>query len=719
MQIWFLIAAILINLSLSLVILSRVRKASSTAYFAISSLFVVFWAIGTLLMLYGPTEQIGLLGLILFLVAPMATTLYMVLFAKNFAETIHTSNTKISIFFTAIMVVIASLTAYNLLQSTQVLSIHSGSINTLDFRHPWFLLYGSYFSIMFVTAYIYLFVGLFRHKGKTRSQIRLVLAGIFATSFISLLTNVLMPSFGIADFLWIGPASTILYVVATSYAMVKHGLFDLRLALVLTFTYALSLLALAAIYYAIAFSLSTIFFHDQLAPGRNVLDVSLALVLAFLFQPIRRFFDKLTSRIFYQDNYNVDDFFAQLSQILSTTTDLQQLLHKSADMIAGTMKATSVTFLVYNGDHHVVEVGSSGPDSIKIPHVDARWLDESLSTKIASPVVLGLLDENEQHLRRLMISHKVEIILPLVRQAKIIGYLFMGQHRKSGYTGRDIRVIKTISDELVIGIENALSIKEVKDLNANLEQRIDSATKELRASNAQLQKLDESKDEFISMASHQLRTPLTSIKGYVSMLMDGDVGPVSADQKHVLEEAFMSSERMVRLIGDFLNVSRLQTGKFVIDKHGVDLARLVGQELDALETNAKAHGLTFTYKKPKNIPQLQLDEGKIQQVVMNFCDNAMYYSKDKSKIKVSLDIVGHYVEFKVTDTGIGVPIAEQGQLFSKFFRATNARKQRPDGTGVGLFLAKKVIDSHDGTIIFESKEGRGSTFGFRLPIKKN
>jgi signal transduction histidine kinase len=277
-------------------------------------------------------------------------------------------------------------------------------------------------------------------------------------------------------------------------------------------------------------------------------------------------------------------------------------------------------------------------------------------------------------------------------------------------------VLQAISDELVIAIQNALSVQEVKDLNATLQQRINDATAELRRSNAQLQRLDEAKDEFISMASHQLRTPLTSIKGYISMLVEGDVGKVTNQQKHLLDEAFISSERMVRLIGDFLNVSRLQTGKFIIEKGPVDLAKVVGQEIDSLLPNATARGLKFSYKPPKNLPLLNLDDSKIRQVIMNFADNAIYYSKEKSTIKIDLKLEGRWIEFTVKDTGIGVPESEKEHLFTKFFRATNARKQRPDGTGVGLFLAKKVVDAHDGQIIFESKQGKGSTFGFRLPL---
>ena len=300
-----------------------------------------------------------------------------------------------------------------------------------------------------------------------------------------------------------------------------------------------------------------------------------------------------------------------------------------------------------------------------------------------------------------------------------MGYLFLGEHMRSNYSARDIRVIRSLADELVIAIQNALSVEQIKELNAHLEQRVDAATKELRRSNAQLQKLDEAKDDFISMASHQLRTPLTSIKGYLSMMIEGDVGKITPEQTHVLNEAFISSERMVRLIGDFLNVSRLQTGKFVIDKHPVDLALLVQRELDSLEPNAAARGMKFVYKAPKNLPKFDLDESKIQQVIMNFSDNALYYSKENAKITVSLKKTGDWVEFIVKDKGIGVPEVEQNHLFDKFFRATNARRVRPDGTGVGLFLAKKVVHDHYGQIIFESKEGKGSSFGFRLPLPRS
>ena len=573
------------------------------------------------------------------------------------------------------------------------------------------ILYGVFLSTYLLSACIILFVHLRRASHDLHRQIKIILYGVIISSIIGVIFNLILPIVGNYQFTQLGPAGAIFFIASVAYAVARYGLFDVRLAIVRTVTYGLSIISLAAIYLIVAYVIFNQILGQTSELSQTIVNVVLTLVLAFLFQPVKRFFDHLTKRLFYKDVYNADDFFEALNKVLTSTTDLRSLLKRVSVMLADTFTSEQAFFFVYTKQGGFISSGTD--DHSRLPYNDAEELR-------ALREIITLDSSDVPHkIRRMMVSHKIALVMPLYRDQEIVGYVCLGEHRTSIYSHRDQRVLRTVADELVIAIQNALSVQEVKDLNANLEQRIESATRELRTSNAQLQKLDEAKDEFISMASHQLRTPLTSIKGYVSMLMDGDVGKVTDEQKHLLQEAFISSERMVRLIGDFLNVSRLQTGKFIIDKHPIDLAKIVEQEVDGLEPNASARGLSFTYKKPKNVPLMQLDENKIQQVIMNFADNAIYYSKENSKIKVGLAVIDNYVEFTVKDTGIGVPLAEQEQLFSKFFRATNARKQRPDGTGVGLFLAKKVIDAHNGKIIFESKEGKGSTFGFRLPLPKS
>ena len=202
------------------------------------------------------------------------------------------------------------------------------------------------------------------------------------------------------------------------------------------------------------------------------------------------------------------------------------------------------------------------------------------------------------------------------------------------------------------------------------------------------------------------------------MLLDGDAGKVTPQQRKLLEEAFNSSQRMVHIIGDFLNMSRVQTGKFQIEQSDVNLADILSEEIDQLRTSAVSRGLELAYDKPAKFPEIACDEGKIRQVMMNFIDNAIYYSPPNTTIDVTLVASPQKIEFKVIDRGIGVPKGEQHKLFAKFSRASNAKKQRPDGTGIGLFMAKKVIVALGGAIIFQSKEGQGSTFGFRLNIPK-
>src|SRR5262249_23235295 len=195
--------------------------------------------------------------------------------------------------------------------------------------------------------------------------------------------------------------------------------------------------------------------------------------------------------------------------------------------------------------------------------------------------------------------------------------------------------------------------------------------------------LDETKDEFITMASHQLRTPLTSVKGYLSMVLEGDAGKISSSQRKLLEQSYASSQRMVYLISDLLNLSRLNTGKFVIEPSSVDLSEVVEAEFEQLQETAKSRDVTLTYKKPATFPQMMLDETKIHQVVMNLMDNAIYYTRAGGAVTVELRETPTVVEYMVHDTGIGVPKSVQHKLFTKFYRAGNAQQARPDGTGLG------------------------------------
>jgi len=583
-------------------------------------------------------------------------------------------------------------------------------------------------SFLWVYALAFIFIVILLAKNLTstirhgntikKRQAMLILAAFTSSALFGLFLNVLLPLLGLTwETTRLGPLVTVALVAIIAYTIIKHGLFDIRFAAVRTVVYVFSLLTLSVIYYFLAYIVSVTIFRGEISSTVSIspINIFLALLLAFIFQPIKAFFDKATDSIFYRDRYNSDEFFARLSEVLTTTTDLRNLLERASNEIGTTLKAEQTFFFVqYNHVHHVT---AGTRRHTQLPLADAHTLNEYVKKEGHDILVTELLPEGHA-IHRMLISHKVAILMPIMRGNSILGYLALGDPRSSGYTNRDIKVLKTISDELVIAIQNALSVQEVKDINVHLQQRINAATAELRSSNTQLRHLDKTKDEFLSMASHQLRTPLTSVKGYLSMVLEGDAGKVSESQKQLLGEAFASSERMVHLIHDFLNVSRLQTGKFMLELHPFDLVNLVEEEVKSLVRTAETRNMKLAFTKNIDSLMLTIDENKIRQVVMNFIDNALFYSHDDSVITIDLKQIDDQVEVRVIDTGIGVPKGEQSQLFSKFYRASNARKQRPDGTGVGIFLAKKVITEHGGTVIFDSEEGKGSTFGFSLPIKK-
>lgn len=296
----------------------------------------------------------------------------------------------------------------------------------------------------------------------------------------------------------------------------------------------------------------------------------------------------------------------------------------------------------------------------------------------------------------------------LMVRRRLVGLLVIGFYVPADQLAKsDVDLIDSLSESIGVALDNKLLFEENRHV-----------LRQLRDSNTKLKALDEAKDDFVSMASHQLRTPLTSAKGYLSMVLEGDAGEITPAQRKLLSQSFYSSQRMVYLIADLLNVSRLRTGKFLIDANPVNLATIVEEEIAQLQEIAATRSLKLIYKKPKDFPDLMLDETKIRQLIMNFTDNALYYTPAGGKVELKLIETDKSVELRVIDNGIGVPRAEQKHLFTKFYRAGNARKARPDGTGLGLFMAKKVIIAQGGALIFESKEGKGSTFGFTFSKAK-
>jgi two-component system sensor histidine kinase VicK len=229
--------------------------------------------------------------------------------------------------------------------------------------------------------------------------------------------------------------------------------------------------------------------------------------------------------------------------------------------------------------------------------------------------------------------------------------------------------------------------------------------------------IDKAKTEFVSLASHQLRTPLSTISWYTEMLLAGDVGKISPPQKKYLEEIYQGNQRMIELVNLLLNVSRIELGTFKAEPKPIYVITLFESILDEQKVKIANKKLIITKNFNKSIPVFLIDPNLFVIVFQNLLNNAIEYTPDGGRIETSISFNdSKTILIKVSDTGYGIPKYQQDKIFTKLFRADNVKKKDTKGTGLGLYIAKSIINNMGGEIWFESEENKGTTFYVTLPF---
>lgn len=712
-----LVLTLVIDTFFGLTVLLRVYQKAFGWYFVATVFGLILWVVGDAGLLFARDATSVHTFAELFYIVPMITPISIWFFALSFPE--DRPLPKWAPWLAVPPLVILSvlfLWRFNFFIHDITIT---HSLNVATPAKAGFYIYSAFFSSFFILVYIAFFIKLRHLKGANRSQVRYTFVGVLVGSFLALVSNLSLPTLGVRKFIWLGPFFTLFFPTSVAAAIVRHRLFDIRFVLARSVGYVFALTGLAIIYVLVALTLiNQLLFRNSHVPiTQQLVYAVLAAILAFGFQPLRRFLEKGTNRVFYRDAYDPQEFFDSFNKALVSTIDLDDLLQRVVAVIATNLKSQYALIGVKDGEETQRIIGTQHRTFSQEEIMQVRHITPHIHQTV---IMADNIGAEHIHLQQLLQKNDVAVLARITddvnKTHEGLGYIALGP-KKSGnpYTIQDSRVLETATNELLIAIQNALRFEEIERFNVTLQQKVEEAIKKLRETNKRLKLLDETKDDFISMASHQLRTPLTAVKGYISLVLDGDAGAIKPSQRKLLSQAFFSSQRMVYLIADLLNVSRLKTGRFVIEPSVVNLADVVEQEVAQLVDTAKGRKLELTYHKPEHFPQLMLDETKIRQVIMNFIDNAIYYTLAGGRIDVVLNDTGKSVELHVIDGGIGVPKVEQHHLFTKFYRAKNAQKARPDGTGLGLFMAKKVVVAQGGAIIFTSREGKGSTFGFVFP----
>ena len=578
------------------------------------------------------------------------------------------------------------------------------------------------FLIYFISYVIIWFIQTFRYYKNLRSailrqQTKYIFVGFLFLFGIGPLAYLPAYGMGIYPFAYF---SGLIFTIILSYAIIRHRLMDIKFVLRKSSVYLASFTFIALLTVGIKYFLNLYFFEI------SVWADFIILILAILaFGPVKNYFYRLANKYFFSSLYDSREVVAEMSEKLRSTLEVKQIYDFVYNSLLNAFHFKAFGILSYNNKtkNYIAQYNQGFNIGQRKNFPSNSELEKMFISKnepiIVEEVKNTIYNKKTKDIIDLLIGLKVDILTPLNVKDKIVGLIALGP-KESGdmYNDEDLQVLKTIGAFAAMSIDHALQYEATLDFNVRLRDEVEKATHELKKANQELKKLDAAKSEFISIASHQLRTPLTVIKGYISMMLEGSFGALTPEEADSLDKVYDSNERLIQLVENLLNISRIESGRLQFDYEVMQLEEIVDSVIEELLGNVKKKGLKLNYRKPaKPLPKIRIDEEKIRQVVMNLIDNAIKYTK-KGSLTVSLEAVGKKMRFCVSDSGIGINKEYLPNLFKKFSRGKGISVIHTEGTGLGLYVAREMVEAHKGKIWAESKgEGMGSKFCFELPVK--
>jgi len=503
-----------------------------------------------------------------------------------------------------------------------------------------------------------------------------------------------------------------------TYAIIKHRLMDIKFVLRSSAVGFLSFSTVIIIAFEFKYLLD--FFSKGSIGAWS--DFFVLAVSVYIFPFIKKFYYVFANKYLFASLYDSKEVIEETTNHLKSILDINKIYRTVSDIIIKSFHSKSVGILSYsNSEAYLV----SYVRGFKSKKENIFFIHEGFRRYIlerGGVVVLSEMRKGEKHRYsndlNIFKKYKIDVVSSLSMKGKNIGYIVLGP-KESGdsYNDEDLRVLRIISSQMAVIMDSALMYEKVKNFNAKLKQEINKATKDLRKANIKLKKLDQAKSEFISIASHQLRTPLTVIKGYISMMLENNFGKLSKKMKDPMIKVYESNERLIKLVEGLLDVSRIESGRLQYDFKKEYLENIVVSVVDELGESASKKELSLLYDAPnKSLPEVKIDQEKMRQVILNLVDNAIKYTKE-GVVKVTLDDLSTKVRFCVFDSGVGILEEDFGNLFKKFSRGQGISILNTEGTGLGLYVAKEIIKAHNGKIWAESwGEGQGSKFCFEIPV---
>lgn len=531
--------------------------------------------------------------------------------------------------------------------------------------------------------------------------LRLVLFGFIAMAAITLTTNLVLPAgFGYFGLQEAGALSVVFLIGAFAYAVIVRHLFDIRVVIGRTVVFASLIGSLIGLYGALALFATQALRKDRVSLQEFLFNLLAVTAVGLTSEPLRKWFASRTDQWLYQKDYEQQAVVGKLNQDLSAVFDLDEALRLVVASLSETLHLTRVAALSFEpGDDGkpviktMIEAGHG--DSIRSVEAEGESLASFFAAQ-SGPLELGRSGDKRPEeaptrdsAMATLEALSIAVAIPLKQRDQLIGLLLLG-NKGSGdrFTRRDIAFAELVGAPALSAIQKA-----------------------------KLYEGDQAKTEFVSIAAHELLTPITGMQGYLSMVLDEGMGQVDARAKGYLEKVASSAKRLAALVKDLLSISRMESGRVKIDPRPVDVEALIQDAVDQVAPAAAAKGLALTVDFGTALPRAFADPDRLMEVLVNLIGNAIKYTP-KGSVTVRTRLDGVMVKVSVEDTGLGMTEEARKQLFTKFYRVRTTETESIQGTGLGLYVTKSMVEKMGGTISVLSAPGAGSVFSFTVPTQR-
>ena len=451
----------------------------------------------------------------------------------------------------------------------------------------------------------------------------------------------------------------------------------------------------------------------SLAPPQHLMFawVTLSFLFAISFSPIRYAMEELLRQLFPSFDYDAHTLIKRLNTISYSSLTLNDLSRLFFQEFMVSFDAPESAFIFMHSQGHLIKTSDHFTNLHSLQKDEVDLLFQHLSHELTATKNL-----RNDAANKVLKTYHIQVVTPLTNNNALVGLLLLGsKYSQKPYTTKDMKVLNAIAPKIGFAIKNARSHERVKQRNELLISELRETNEKIRLANRQLRTDDKLKDEFVYVATHELKNPVTAMKGYLSLIKEGTYGPIPTKLLAPIDQLDDSNQQLIALLNNLLQIARAEAQKLVIKTQPITICKVIDEVLTDLKPLAEQKQITLLHSCKNPAITVMADRERAREIINNLVSNALKYS-NTGVVDLSHEIIQDQLVTHIKDQGIGIAETDQKKIFTRFFRVEEEASKGIPGTGLGLFIVKQLIEKMGGKIWFTSIHNQGSTFSFSLPL---